>query len=79
MGVKHSKVSGKASTGDASLIQGPDWDADHVITGLVFASPAGDHAEGEFWLTTVGATPSMVFTIWQRKNGQDIAWFTSTR
>lgn len=77
MGVKHRFVSGKPSTGDASLIQGPAWDDEHVITGIAFT--AGTHAEGEVWIDTVGTTPTEVTTIWKQINGVAVAIFTSTR
>lgn len=47
MVVTHARVSGIADTGDPDRIQGPDWDADHVVVladaaDLVPDSVAGD-------------------------------------
>lgn len=79
MPVTHRKVSAKADTGDPTIVQGPDWNDTHVITGIAFAAPVGVHADDEIWVTRVGVSPNQVFTIWQRVNGQDVAWFTTTR
>jgi hypothetical protein len=35
MGITHSKVSAKSDGGDATLVRPSDWNADHVLTGLV--------------------------------------------
>ncbi len=37
MGVRHSFVSGAAAAADTSVVDGPDWNADHVMpAGFVF-------------------------------------------
>ena len=38
MPITHSFVSAKTGSGDASLLQPPDWNADHVIDAV---SPSG--------------------------------------
>lgn len=39
--VTHAKVSAKPAGDDPTVIYGPDWNADHVITGLTAADVAG--------------------------------------
>jgi hypothetical protein len=38
--INHAKVSGIASDGDATKVQGPDWDDDHTITDAVAVKTA---------------------------------------
>jgi hypothetical protein len=53
--ITHSKVSAAAAASDPDLVDGPDWNADHVITGAsVLFSGFLDWDSGTSELTVLG-------------------------